>query len=119
MTETPVVIDDIQPVFMFSVCVLMLNEAAFPGAKGVWDTGLDLKLRSLPHDAFFHTSSPQYFCTKELSPVTYIESILGINLLMVSMNRRNNYSEENLFQCSFGHLTLVLRQTWKNYEHIL
>ena len=32
---------------------------------------------------------------------------------MVSINRRNDYSKKNLFWCSFGHLDIVLRQTWK------
>ena len=27
------------------------------------------------------------------------------------MNRRNDYSEENLFHCSYGHLTVVLTHT--------
>lgn len=31
------------------------------------------------------------------------------DLLKAYMNRRYDYKEENLFQCSFGHLTAVLR----------
>ena len=34
-------------------------------------------------------------------------------LLTASTKRRNDYSEENLFHCSYGDLTVVLRHTWK------
>lgn len=30
------------------------------------------------------------------------------------MNRRNDYSEQNLFQHAYRLLTIMLRQTWKN-----
>ncbi len=38
-----------------------------------------------------------------VAPFTYTESALGRDLLMTSMG---------MFQCSYGHLTVVLRQTW-------
>ena len=50
-----------------------------------------------------------------LAPITYIESSFEGELLIASMSRRNDYSEENLFQCSYEHLTVVLRLTWKAF----
>ena len=47
--------------------------------------------------------------------ITYIESTFEGALSIASMNRRNDYSEENLFHCSYGHLT----DTWKNCEPVL
>ena len=35
----------------------------------------------------------------------------GMDLLMVSMNRRYDDRQQNLVQCIYGHLTIVLRQT--------
>jgi len=46
-----------------------------------------------------------------LASITYIESTFEGDLLIVSMNRRNDYREENLFHCSYGHLTVVLTHT--------
>ena len=46
-----------------------------------------------------------------LPPINCIESIFEGDLLIANMNRRNDYSEGNLFQCSFGYLTVVLRHT--------
>ena len=36
--------------------------------------------------------------------------------LMSIMTIRNNYSKQNQFQCSYGHLTIVLRQTWEIFD---
>ncbi len=49
----------------------------------------------------------------DFSTTTHIEIASGRDLLMVSMNRRNDYSKQNLFRWTYGHLTIVLRQTWK------
>lgn len=46
-----------------------------------------------------------------LSIVTNAESVLARDLLMTSINRMNNYSKQNLLQCSCRQLTIVLRQT--------
>ena len=35
---------------------------------------------------------------------------------MVSMNRRDDYGKKNLFQCSFGYLTVVLRHFIKTVK---
>ena len=42
-----------------------------------------------------------------LSLITSIVSALWRDLLMVSMNRRNDYSKKHMFHCSFGLLTVV------------
>ena len=44
-----------------------------------------------------------------LASITFIESTFEGDLLIASMNRRNDYNGENLDQCFYGHLT-VLRQ---------
>lgn len=40
-------------------------------------------------------------------------SPIGEDLVMASMNRRNVYSQQNLFQCLYRSLTPALIQTWK------
>ncbi len=54
------------------------------------------------------------FCTERvlrmLSPITYTESALR-EVNMSSMNRKNDHSKQNLVQCVYGHLNIVLRQT--------
>ena len=39
-------------------------------------------------------------------------------LILVSMNRRNDYGDENLFHCSYGHLTAALRQKVESSKKI-
>lgn len=44
-----------------------------------------------------------------MSPIIYIESALGQDLLMVTVDGRNYYSKHNLFQWTHVRLTIVLR----------
>lgn len=55
-----------------------------------------------------------YFSTEVelwiLSPFTYIESALGRDVSVATMNRRNDYSN-NTSTCSYGRLTIVSKPT--------
>ncbi len=55
-----------------------------------------------------------HFCTEQglwiLSPITYTETTLGRDHIIVSKNRRDDYSMQKLFQC----MTIVLRQNGKS-----
>lgn len=42
-----------------------------------------------------------------LFPFTYLETDLDTDLFEACMNRRDVYSEKNLLQCSYGHLTVM------------
>lgn len=56
-----------------------------------------------------------FFCPKlgllVLSPITSIGKALGGALFMASIGRKNDYSEENVFQFTYGHRTTALRQS--------
>ena len=52
------------------------------------------------------------FLSKEiLTPITYIESALRKDLLIVIMNCRNYCCDQHLFQCFYGYLPVVFK-TW-------
>ena len=40
--------------------------------------------------------------------VTYIENTFEGDLLIANMSRRNDYSEENIFHCSYGYCESIL-----------
>lgn len=42
--------------------------------------------------------------------------MLERDIVMASMNRNNDYNKQNLFECTFEHVSIVLRQTWKNVK---
>ena len=42
-----------------------------------------------------------------LAPITSIESIFKVDVLITSINRGDAYNKENLFRCSYEHLTVV------------
>ena len=58
-----------------------------------------------------------HFCTKWLCGHTVDFGLHHLHwkhiwrFLIASMNRMNDYSKKNMFQCSFGLLTVVLRHT--------
>lgn len=51
--------------------------------------------------------------------ITYFGSALGRDLWMSIINRRNDCSKKNLFQCSYGHLIIVLRHSHRHVPHTL
>ncbi len=54
-----------------------------------------------------------YFCTEQglwiLSSITYIKKVLRSDLFRACVDRRNEYCKQNMFQCTYSHLSIVLR----------
>ena len=69
-------------------------------------------LNSMPNFSFGWTFKYSSACKQRMWILSVIIYIVGRRLLIAIMNRRNDNSKKNPFQCLYGYLTIVLRWTW-------